>query len=109
RTAARSRRRKVTEYEGIIPRLERLLSTGEIVPEEEGDDGFDDESVGEGEVGRFVVTRVCDGCKGRRLRPEALAVRLGDRNIAELGNMPLRAVRTFLGGLVTGEGGAVTV
>jgi excinuclease ABC subunit A len=98
----RKRAKATAAYEGIIPRLERLLSTGEIVPESDEED-FDDESVGEGEVGRFVVTRVCDVCKGRRLRPEALAVRLGERNIAELGNMPLRAVRTFLGGLV-GDG-----
>ena len=102
--APRGRRRAkaVAVYEGILPRLERLLSTGEIVAEDEGEDGIDDEAVGEGEVGRFVVTRVCDGCNGRRLRPEALAVRLGDRNIAEIGNMPLRAVRGFLDGLAAG-------
>ncbi len=103
---ARGRRRgkPAAAYEGIIPRLERLLSTGEILADEEGEDDVDDESVGEGEVGRFVVTRVCDACKGRRLRPEALAVRLGDRNIAEIGNMPLRAVRAFLDGLTGGNG-----
>ncbi len=103
KTPGRGRRRaKPIAYEGIIPRLERLLSTGEVA-EEDGEEGFDDESVGEGEVGRFVVTRVCDGCKGRRLRPEALAVRLGDKNIAEVGNMALRGVRTFLGALVAGD------
>jgi excinuclease ABC subunit A len=106
--AARGRRRgkAVAAYEGIVPRLERLLATGEIVPEEESDDSIDDEAIGEGEVGRFVVTRVCDGCKGRRLRPEALAVLLGARNIAELGGMPLRGVRTFLEGLASGATGA---
>jgi excinuclease ABC subunit A len=104
----RGRRAKLAAYEGIIPRLERLLASGEVAPEGEGDEDLDDESVGEGEVGRFVVTRVCDGCKGRRLRPEALAVRLGDRNIAELGNMPLRGVSAFLRSLSAGEkeGGA---
>ncbi len=83
-------------YDGIISRLERLLSTGEPVAETDDEGDLDDDSVGEGEIGRFVVTRVCDACKGRRLRPEALAIRLGDRNIAEVGSLPLRTVRTFL-------------
>jgi excinuclease ABC subunit A len=101
---ARGRRKKgvAAVYEGIIPRLERLLQSGEPVAEIEDDDDLDDDSVGEGELGRFVVTRTCDVCRGRRLRPEALAVRLGDRNIADCGNMPLRGVRTFLSTLVTG-------
>jgi excinuclease ABC subunit A len=94
-------RRKTAAYDGIIPRLERLLSSGETAPESDDEGDLEDDSgIGEGEVGRFVVTRVCDGCKGRRLRPEALAVRLGDRNIAEVGNLPLRALRTFLDSLV---------
>jgi excinuclease ABC subunit A len=101
---ARGRRRgkPPVAYEGIIPRLERLLESGEPVQEAEDED-LDDDSVGEGEIGRFVVTRICDGCKGRRLRPEALAIRLGDRNIAEIGNMPLRAVQSFLASLAAGE------
>jgi len=99
----RKRGKHAAAYEGIIPRLERLLTTGDVAAEDEAEEGFDDEGVGEGEVGRFVVTRVCDGCKGRRLRPEALAVQLGDKNIAELGNMPLRGVRSFLAGLVAGD------
>jgi excinuclease ABC subunit A len=97
-SAGRNRKRPKAgfAYEGIIPRLEHLLANGDpSVPSEEGDD-LDDDPVGEGEVGRFAVTRVCDACNGKRLRPEALAIRLGDRNIADLGNLPLRAVRAFL-------------
>jgi excinuclease ABC subunit A len=52
------------------------------------------------ELGRFVITRVCDVCKGRRLRPEALAVTLGARSIAEVGGMPLRPLQKFLADLV---------
>ena len=85
-------------YEGIVPRLERLLSAGEITLQEgEEADEMDEEGViGADELGRFVVTRVCDACHGRRLRPEALAVRLGGRNIAEVGGLALRSVRSFL-------------
>ena len=50
---------------------------------------LDDGAIGDDDLGRFVVTRTCDACGGRRLRPEALAVRLGDRNIAEVGTLPL--------------------
>ena len=98
----RKRAQKPAAYEGIIPRLERLLSSGEPVAEIEDEADLDDDSVGEGEIGRFVVTRTCDGCGGKRLRPEALAVRLGDRNIADLGNMPLRGVQAFLSALAVG-------
>ncbi|APR77184.1 Excinuclease ABC subunit A [Minicystis rosea] len=101
----RKRGKATAAYEGIIPRLEQKLESGEPVAEIEDDDDLDDDSVGEGELGRFVVTRVCDVCKGRRLRPEALAVRLGEKNIADCGNMPLRAVRSFLETLVAGSGG----
>src|SRR5262249_14447518 len=48
------------------------------------------------DLGRFVVTRICDACGGRRLRPESLAVRLGGKNIAEIGGLALRHVRSFL-------------
>src|SRR5277367_1663658 len=35
-------------------------------------------------VQKFLVTRTCSVCHGTRLRPEALASRLGGRNIAEI-------------------------
>ncbi len=95
--AGRGRKKAGAAYEAIIPRLERLLSTGEAVSE--GDDEDIDEDAVSDEVGRFVVTRVCDACKGRRLRPEALGIRLGSRNIADVGEMPLRTLQKFLGGL----------
>ncbi len=98
--AKRGRKKASSVYDGIITRLERLLTTGEPVAESDEEGDLDDDSVGEGEIGRFVVTRVCDGCKGRRLRPEALAIRLGDKSIAEAGNLLLRAVRSFLESLV---------
>jgi excinuclease ABC subunit A len=100
-TSGRGRKKAPAAYEGIVPRLERLLTSGEPVSEADDEMDLDDDAIGEGEIGRFVVTRGCDVCKGRRLRPEALAVRLGDRNIAEVGGLPLRAVRAFLESLVS--------
>ncbi|WP_437683159.1 excinuclease ABC subunit UvrA [Sorangium sp. So ce131] len=101
------RGKKRAAYEGIIPRLERLLSSGEpALSDEEEADPEEDSAVLSDEIGRFVITRVCDACDGKRLRPEALAVRLGDRNIADVGTLPLRTLRVFLESLMPPQDGA---
>ena len=86
-------------YEGIVPRLEQRLESLDDVRAEATDDEDPDASEGgiaDDEIGRFLVTRTCDACKGKRLRPEALAVKLGGRDVAQVGAMPLRHVRTFV-------------
>ncbi len=81
-------------YEGIVPRLQRMLDTGAL---EEGEDHeSDDGGIGPDDLGRFIVTQTCEACHGVRLRPEALAVKLAGRTIAELSAMPLRSLREFL-------------
>jgi excinuclease ABC subunit A len=92
------RGKKGKGYEGIVTRLEARLAGA--APEMEGDELDDSEgAVGDDELGRFLVTRVCDACHGRRLRPEALAVKLAGKDIAQLGSMPLASLRDFVGGL----------
>jgi len=62
----RGRRRLIStiRFEGIIPRLNRLFreTSSNRVREE---------------VGRFMSEQPCPGCHGARLKPEALAVRIG--------------------------------
>ena len=41
-------------------------------------------------LNRFRQSRDCPDCKGARLRPEALAVRVGDLNIHEFGSLSIR-------------------
>jgi len=53
-------------------------------------------------VQRFLVTRVCSVCHGTRLRPEALASRLGGRNLAEISALSLDELRGFAAGLPSG-------
>jgi excinuclease ABC subunit A len=93
--AAKGRGRRKA-YLGIVPRLEeRLGNTGEGTddePELDADEG----GIADDELGRFLITRVCDACKGRRLRPEALAIKLAGKDIAELGALPLRELRAFV-------------
>jgi len=97
---------KKKAYEGIVPRLAARLDSEAAEREQTDDDpDVDEGAIAEDEIGRFLVTRTCDACKGRRLRPEALAVKLGDKDIAELGGMPLRKLRVFVGGLGSPDGG----
>jgi excinuclease ABC subunit A len=84
-------------YEGIVTRLEARLRGGDEDEENENDDPDATEGAIEGdEIGRFLVTRTCEACKGRRLRPEALAVKLAEKDISQLGGMPLRELRDFI-------------
>ncbi|MEW5947468.1 MAG: excinuclease ABC subunit UvrA [bacterium] len=45
---------------------------------------------------RFMSRRACPECGGARLRPDALAFRLGGRNIAEISAMPVERALEFL-------------
>ncbi|MDT0164439.1 excinuclease ABC subunit UvrA [Actinotalea sp. AC32] len=45
----------------------------------------------------------CPVCRGTRLKPEVLAVRVGGRSIADVCGLPLREARAFLLGLELGE------
>ena len=50
-------------------------------------------------LSRWRRFQSCPVCGGARLRPEALAVRIAGRNIAELAAMTISEARTFLGEL----------
>ncbi len=84
--APKGRRAGGEAYEGIVRRLERWLSDEELPP---SDDEPDDGALDPEDLWRFTAQAVCDACAGRRLRPEALAVKLGGRDIAELSSLPL--------------------
>ncbi len=86
--------RRTERYEGIIPRLQRILDQNEV---DDLEDGIaDDGSIGPEDLHRFIIDRTCSACGGRRLRPEALAVRLGDKDISDLSAMPLGRLKAFL-------------
>ena len=46
-------------------------------------------------LSRWRSYRLCPGCGGDRLRPEALATRVGGRNIAEISRMKIRDAAEF--------------
>ncbi len=52
-------------------------------------------------LSRWRRSQSCPACHGARLRPEALAVRIGGTDIAALSAMTIRDARAVLGGLKT--------
>jgi excinuclease ABC subunit A len=63
-------------FEGIIPNLERRYreSNSEYI---------------RNKITEFMSDRPCPTCKGTRLRPEALAVTVDDRNVVEVTDWPV--------------------
>ncbi len=71
-------------FEGIIPRMNRLFretSSGRVREE----------------VGRFMNEQPCPDCQGARLKPDALAVRIGPWSIMELTNLSIGQLIETLG------------
>jgi excinuclease ABC subunit A len=67
-----------TAYEGIIPNLERRYR------ETESD-------YIRTEIERLMATRPCPGCKGKRLKPEYLAVTVAGRSIMDVSDLSIAA------------------
>ncbi|HEY78171.1 MAG TPA: excinuclease ABC subunit UvrA [Dehalococcoidia bacterium] len=74
----RNRFGQVREYydglEGVIPRLERLYRDTES-------------ETSRAYIERYMVSRLCPVCEGKRLKPESLAVTVGGKNIVEVSAM----------------------
>jgi len=86
--APKKRGKKAGSYVGILPRLTARLAS-------DGANDDDDEPAEDDDLGRFLASRTCDSCHGARLRPEALAVTLGGKNITTVGKLPLQELRAF--------------
>ena len=73
-------------FEGLIKNVERRYrETGSELSKQEYEE--------------FMRTTPCKECGGRRLKKEALAVTVGDKNIAELAEMPIRELAEFMNSL----------
>ncbi|MHB8528736.1 MAG: excinuclease ABC subunit UvrA [Caulobacteraceae bacterium] len=73
-------------FEGVLPNLERRWR--------ETDSSWVRE-----ELGRYQSETPCEVCGGARLRPEALAVRIAGRNIAEISTLAIRPARDWFASL----------
>ena len=54
-------------------------------------------------MSKYMVTRECPDCHGKRLKPEILAVTVGDKNIADLSEMAIKEALEFIDGLKLSE------
>ena len=79
-----------TSFEGIITNLERRYH-------ETQSDGM--KQVIEG----YMSNIPCPECKGKRLKPESLAVTVGGKSIAEVSDMTVSAAEAFINGLTLTE------
>jgi excinuclease ABC subunit A len=81
-TVRKGRRSFKTRFEGLVPILMRRLKETES------------ESVRK-YYSEFMSTKPCSACDGVRLRPEALAVKVGDKSIAELSRLSIDEAYLF--------------
>ncbi|HCC08077.1 MAG TPA: excinuclease ABC subunit UvrA [Clostridiales bacterium] len=74
------------DFHGVIPTIYRRYkeTTSDFMKEE---------------YEKYMSNRVCDTCKGARLKREALAVKVNDKNISEITGMAIRDVGSFFEGL----------
>jgi excinuclease ABC subunit A len=82
-----ARKYEVTKsFEGVLPNLERRWR--------ETDSSWVRE-----ELGRYQSETPCEACGGARLKPEALAVKVGAKSIAEVSSLAIRQARDWFSGL----------
>ena len=75
-----------TPFEGIIPNLTRRYRETQSDWSKQ-------------EIEAYMHSTPCPACQGKRLKPEALAVTVGGRSIADVCDMSIRAARGFLSDL----------
>ncbi len=73
-------------FEGVIPNLERRLKESESEQQQE-------------RFEPFMASQPCPVCQGARLKPAALSVRIGGRNIRELCALSVAEAQRFFGAL----------
>jgi excinuclease ABC subunit A len=77
-------------FEGVIPNLDRRYKQTES-------EGIREEIEG------YMSARICPDCKGARLKPEALAVTVGGRNIVQVTRLSIVLTQRFFQDLETQE------
>ncbi len=79
-----------TTFEGILPNIERRYAET-------------DSDASREKLEQFMREIPCRACKGQRLRPETLAVTIGDKNIADVTDLAIRDALAFTGDMGLSE------
>ncbi|MDP4038648.1 MAG: excinuclease ABC subunit UvrA [bacterium] len=77
-------------FEGIVPNLERKYR--------ETDSDFV-----KNEIEKYMTTKICQTCHGKKLKPEVLAITIDDKSIAEIVNFSVEAALNYFGRLKLSE------
>ena len=77
-----------TNFEGVIPNLERRFRDT-------------DSDYIRREIERYMAARPCQSCKGRRLRPEALSVKVDGQGIMDVCALPVTQALRWANGLAS--------
>jgi excinuclease ABC subunit A len=82
-TSKKGRKRQYNvRYEGVVPSLQRRIreTSSDYIREE---------------LGQYMAARPCPECNGQRLRPEVLAVTVGDRSIIDITTTSIAEALSF--------------
>jgi excinuclease ABC subunit A len=77
-------------FEGVIPWLERKYH------ETESDSARE-------EIEKYMIEKKCDKCQGKRLKPEALAVKVAKKSINEIVETPISKLKIFFENLLNSK------
>jgi len=77
-------------WEGVIPWLERRYH------ETESDYARE-------EIEKYMIERECEKCRGKRLKPEVLSVRILEKSIADMVELPIEKLKKFFEEIVEKE------
>jgi excinuclease ABC subunit A len=80
-----TRRQYSSNFEGVVPNLERRYK--------------DASEHGREEIEQYMSARPCPACKGARLKPESLSVTIGGRNIVQVGDFSIINALTYFDAL----------
>ena len=86
-TSAAGTRNFTAPFEGVVPILNRRYNE----TKSQGMRDFYE---------MYMSNSPCHSCNGSRLRKESLAVKVGDKNINELTNMPINKIKDYVNNLV---------
>ncbi len=74
------------DFEGVVQNLERRYRQT-------------DSDWTRQEIEQYMVVKICEKCKGKRLRPEVMAVTINDMSIDKISELSIEEVKKFFDGL----------
>jgi excinuclease ABC subunit A len=71
-----------SNFEGVIPNLQRLYNSTDSDNKREM-------------LARFMKERVCDKCSGKRLKKDSLSIKIAEKSIMDVGDLPIDECYNF--------------